>query len=41
MSKDPSAERLPADQGRARRYALPDGSMPDDARVSYNELTLP
>jgi hypothetical protein len=24
-----------------RRHTLPDGSMPDDARVSYDELTLP
>jgi hypothetical protein len=24
-----------------RRHALPDGSMPDDARISYDELTLP
>jgi hypothetical protein len=24
-----------------RRHTLPDGSMPDDARVTYDELTLP
>jgi hypothetical protein len=24
-----------------RRHALPDGSIPDDARVTYDELTLP
>jgi hypothetical protein len=24
-----------------RRHALPDGSLPDDARITYDELTLP